>query len=225
MITSSQCFTLLFNIPVYQCKPGSWFFSFFWSSLPGVSEECNSLVTISQWGQNFLNFLQLQSHLTAVNKERSLLLCLPGRVSILLSSDASLSQYPFCFANLILFLFFFFLSDFIHQGAAKRDGNCIILFVPKQPALCAWQGAAESCARWSLAAVRDRSRSLGVWVVFSPRSQCYLVCQLSWWSPVQKPAVGTIHFWRAVICFFPDTVVSEHGRLRFYICFIEQSRV
>ena len=122
MITSSQCFTLLFNIPVYQCKPGSWFFSFFWSSLPGVSEECNSLVTISQWGQNFLNFLQLQSHLTAVNKESSLLLCLPGRVSILLSSDASLSQYPFRFASLILFLFvcLFFSIWFHSSGSCKK---------------------------------------------------------------------------------------------------------
>lgn len=209
MNTWSQCFTLLFNIPVYQCKLGSWFF-FFWSSLPGVSEECNSLVTISQWGQNFLNFLQLQSYLTVVNKQCNLLLCLPGRVflSVILWCLFISISFLFCKFDTV-FVCSFFFSFWFHssctQRPAKRDGNCIILFVSKQPALCAWQGTAESCARWSLPAVRDKSRSLGVWVVFSgisPRFQCYLVCQLSWWSPLQKPTVCTIHFGRAVICFF-----------------------
>lgn len=119
MITSSQCFTLLFHIPVYQCKPGSCFFSFFWSSLPGVSEECNSLVTISQRGQNFLNFLQLQSHLTAVNKERSLLLCLPGRVfhSVILWCLSIPISFPFCkFDTVFVCLFvFFYLISFIRE--------------------------------------------------------------------------------------------------------------
>lgn len=120
MITSSQCFTLLFNIPVYQCKPGSWFFSFFWSSLPGVSEECNSLVTISQWGQNFLNFLQLQSHLTAVNKESSLLLCLPGRVfhSVILWCLSIPISFLFCKFDTV---FVFFFSIWFHSsGSCKK---------------------------------------------------------------------------------------------------------
>lgn len=116
MNTWSQCFTLLFNIPVYQCKLGSWFF-FFWSSLPGVSEECNSLVTISQWGQNFLNFLQLQSYLTVVNKQCNLLLCLPGRVflSVILWCLFISISFLFCKFDTVFVCSFFFLSDFIHH--------------------------------------------------------------------------------------------------------------
>lgn len=70
-----------------------------------MSEEYSSLATISQWGQNFVNFPELQSHVTARSKENNLLLCLPGGVGH--------SVIPLCLSIPVAYLFcmcvFFFL--------------------------------------------------------------------------------------------------------------------